>query len=210
MTPRLRKRMPHAAASPAPMGGINMRYRAVWPVELREMNRSPMWFATKDCIIRLLNSSATSNYSAGHIAYGITEKLHKAHEEFVKSRVSVLALEETAAQALFRAELPKEVVQPLVAEWNANHVLMVTDALEGDCFQLTGPELQLLREALPLCMDRSAYRDPEMALTPELARWYTPITRVISGATTDSAAPANAIRPSNLEEVRAKLMALQP
>lgn len=186
----------------------NLRIRAIWPTEHRDANRPPIWGATRDCILRLLNSSVTSTYAAGQIAHRLAAKVEAAHAEYVRTRVDPIAAEEKALGLLMPEVLqgkttPKQ--EELLAPWNVAHKKAVEVALDGSAITLTAPELQLLREAIAVCGDKTQYRDPAMAFGPELFRWYAPILGVLMGATTDTDTPPAALPASKLEELRAKL-----
>lgn len=175
---------------PSAPDGIRLRYRGVWPQD----RPAPILDATADCILRLLCSSATDGFAAGQIAYGIERKIKAATE---KQFARIRPVQDDEAKIRQRFEGTKEFDALKACE--TRHRERILAAIEGDYFELTGPEVALLRRAVEVCHKADQYQDPSRRMTPELLRWYAPILAVIMGAGTETEKPAPDIPPSWLE-----------
>ena len=175
---------------PASPDGIRLRYRSVWPQD----RQAPILDATADCVLRLLCSSATDGFAAGQIAFGIERKIKAATEKHME-RIRPIQDDEAKIRKRFEGTQDLEALKAC----EERHRERIVAALEGECFELTGPEVGLLRRAVEVCHRADQYQDPSRRMTPELLRWYAPILSVIMGAETESERSAPDIPPSWLE-----------
>lgn len=165
-----------------------LRYRGVWPLD----SQSPIWFATTDCILRLLCTNVTAPFAMSRIAYGLERRINLAHERHA-ARWQLIAEGERVAQRRLEGA-SREVVE----HYNQQQRERVRIALEGDPMPLTKAEVLLLRSAIEVCTDPEAYADETRRLTAVHMRWYMPILQVLQGFEVDTTDPAPVIPPDPL------------
>ncbi len=181
-----------------PVEAVTIRYRGVWPMD----RAYPIVDATSDCIMRLLCSSVFNGFAHGQIAFDIEKKLKEQQaKQAERWRVITEAEQELREQFPFigtNETIPPDILDTF-KEADKNHRALMTKALEGDVFKLEGHEVELLRKAIDVCHDPSQYVDKTKVMSAEHSRWYTPILRVLSGAITESSAPAEPLTSENQE-----------
>lgn len=164
---------------------IKIRYRGVWPLD----RAYPIVHATADCILRLLCSNAFAGFQKGQVAYDIERKIKAQQAKHDKQwEVVTKAETELREQYPFVGSSEPVPIEFAIAfkEDNEKHRKLMEANLEGALFDLSPHEVKLLRAAIEVCHEPSAFIDPTKVMNQELLRWYTPILRVISGANTET------------------------